>query len=169
MVVQLILAAVGVGSSIKAGQAKKKDAYANAKQMEIERALNKAEALERSNFMAAEYSDSVSANEAFFAFSGRDVSDMSVKAFLDRQREVYASDQTSLSQQSTIKNAAMSAQISATRSAGRSSLVAGYLGAASEAASGLYQSGKNRSSTSVPMTGGKVNKSTTTGYKLGAK
>jgi len=142
-----LIAAITVGSSIKAGKARKEDAYANAEQMEIERTLNKSEALERSNFMAAEYSDSVSANEAFFAFSGRDVSDMSVKAFLDRQREVYASDQTTLSQQSNIKNAAMSTQISATRSAGRSALVAGYLGAVTEAASGLYQASRNKTDT----------------------
>jgi len=172
----IIAAATSIStvSSIKAGKAQKAESEANAKQMEVDNALLGAQAMQQHNARAAIFSDATSANTAFFAFSGRDVSDMSVKAFLERQKQIYIQEQVVGGSQATAEQSKMTMLATAERKRGKNALVAGYLGAAGNIASGLYQAKTVRrpsgsTSSGVPMTGGRVNKSTTTGYTLGIK
>ena len=110
--------------------------------------------------MAQDYAMSVSANDAFFAFTGRDVSDRSVRAFMERQEEIYSTDISRLASDTNMRAQSVAAMAGAERQRGRNALTAGYLGAAQSIAGGIYQAGTTAAPTtktgsgSVPMNSG---------------
>ena len=144
---------VGTGlsaySSIQAGKAAKKEAQFNAAQMERDMELGRIEATQNATAMAQDYAMSVSANDAFFAFTGRDVSDRSVRAFMERQEEIYSTDISRLASDTNMRAQSVAAMAGAERQRGRNALTAGYLGAAQSIAGGIYQAGTTK--TGVPM------------------
>ena len=150
---------VGTGlsaySSIQAGKAAKKEAQFNAAQMERDMELGRIEATQNATAMAQDYAMSVSANDAFFAFTGRDVSDRSVRAFMERQEEIYSTDISRLASDTNMRAQSVAAMAGAERQRGRNALTAGYLGAAQSIAGGIYQGSTVKTgSGSVPMNSG---------------
>ena len=136
---QLIAAVIGGVGSIKSGQSQKKAAEANAQQMERDMELGKIEAAQNALAMSQDYAQSVSSNEAFFAFSGRDVSDRSVRAFMQRQEEIYSTDISRLASDTQMRAQSAAAMAGAERKRGRNALTAGYLGAATSFDEGIYK------------------------------
>ena len=136
---QLIAAVIGGVGSIKSGQSQKKAAEANAQQMERDMELGKIEAAQNALAMSQDYAQSVSSNEAFFAFSGRDVSDRSVRAFMQRQEEIYSTDISRLASDTQMRAQSAAAMAGAERKRGRNALTAGYLGAATSFGEGIYK------------------------------
>ena len=135
-------------SSIQSGKAEKKEAQFNAAQMERDMELGRMEATQNATAMAQDYAQSVSANDAFFAFTGRDVSDRSVRAFMERQEEIYSTDISRLASDTNMRAQSVAAMAGAERQRGRNALTAGYLGAAQSIAGGIYQAG----TTAAPTT-----------------
>ena len=135
-------------SSIRAGKEAKKEAQFNAAQMERDMELGRIEATQNATAMAQDYAMSVSANDAFFAFAGRDVTDRSVRAFMERQEEIYSTDISRLASDTNMRAQSVAAMAGAERQRGRNALTAGYLGAAQSIAGGIYQAG----TTAAPTT-----------------
>ena len=135
---QLVAAVIGGVGSYKSGQSQKKAAEANAQQMERDMELGKIEAAQNALAMSQDYAQSVSSNEAFFAFSGRDVSDRSVRAFMQRQEEIYSTDISRLASDTEMRAKSAAARVGAERKRGRNALTAGYLGAATSFGEGIY-------------------------------
>ena len=135
---QLVAAVIGGVGSIKSGQSQKKEAEANAQQMERDMELARVEAAQNALARTQDYAQSVSSNEAFFAFSGRDVSDRSVRAFMQRQEEIYSTDISRLASDTEMRAKSAAARVGAERKRGRNALTAGYLGAATSFGEGIY-------------------------------
>jgi hypothetical protein len=135
---QLVAAVIGGVGSIKSGQSQKKAAEANAQQMERDMELARVEAAQNALARTQDYAQSVSSNEAFFAFSGRDVSDRSVRAFMQRQEEIYSTDISRLASDTQMRAQSAAARVGAERKRGRNALTAGYLGAATSFGEGIY-------------------------------
>ena len=135
-------------SSVRAGKAAKQEAQFNAAQMERDMELGRIEATQNATAMAQDYAMSVSANDAFFAFAGRDVTDRSVRAFMERQEEIYSTDIARLASDTNMRAQSVAAMAGAERQRGRNALTAGYLGAAESIAGGIYQAG----TTAAPTT-----------------
>tara|TARA_R110000822_G_scaffold309899_1_gene440588 strand:+ start:130 stop:573 length:444 start_codon:yes stop_codon:yes gene_type:complete len=130
--------ALKVGSEINKGKALKAQAGREATQMELDRQLTAVEAQQRNNDRLTEYQDARSSNDAWFAFLGRDTSDLSVKAFLEKQQRVAFDDVARSSLQSRMQQAKLSMQIQDVRISGRNAEKAGYINAATTVLSGLY-------------------------------
>ena len=141
--------AVSAYGSVRAGKAAKQEAQFNAAQMERDMELGRIEATQNATAMAQDYAQSVSANDAFFAFAGRDVTDRSVRAFMERQEEIYSTDISRLASDTNMRAQSVAAMAGAERQRGRNALTAGYLGAAQSIAGGIYQAGTTK--TGVPM------------------
>ena len=141
--------AVSAYGSVRAGKAAKQEAQFNAAQMERDMELGRIEATQNATAMAQDYAQSVSANDAFFAFAGRDVTDRSVRAFMERQEEIYSTDIARLASDTNMRAQSVAAMAGAERQRGRNALTAGYLGAAQSIAGGIYQAGTTK--TGVPM------------------
>jgi len=129
-------------SSVRAGKAAKQEAQFNAAQMERDMELGRIEATQNATAMAQDYAMSVSANDAFFAFAGRDVTDRSVRAFMERQEEIYSTDIARLASDTNMRAQSVAAMAGAERQRGRNALTAGYLGAAQSIAEGGYRAAK---------------------------
>ena len=129
-------------SSVRAGKAAKQEAQFNAAQMERDMELGRIEATQNATAMAQDYAQSVSANDAFFAFAGRDVTDRSVRAFMERQEEIYSTDIARLASDTNMRAQSVAAMAGAERQRGRNALTAGYLGAAQSIAEGGYRTAK---------------------------
>ena len=136
---QLVSLGLSVYSSARSGKAQKSAAEANAQQMERDMELGKIEAAQNALAMSQDYAQSVSSNEAFFAFSGRDVSDRSVRAFMQRQEEIYSTDISRLASDTQMRAQSAAAMAGAERKRGRNALTAGYLGAATSFGEGIYK------------------------------
>ena len=134
--------AVSAYGSVRAGKAAKQEAQFNAAQMERDMELGRIEATQNATAMAQDYAQSVSANDAFFAFAGRDVTDRSVRAFMERQEEIYSTDIARLASDTNMRAQSVAAMAGAERQRGRNALTAGYLGAAESIAEGGYRAAK---------------------------
>jgi len=139
-------------SSVRAGKEAKKEAQFNAAQMERDMELGRIEATQNATAMAQDYAQSVSANDAFFAFAGRDVTDRSVRAFMERQEEIYSTDIARLASDTNMRAQSVAAMAGAERQRGRNALTAGYLGAAESIAGGIYQGKTVKTGTGTPST-----------------
>jgi hypothetical protein len=135
---QLVSLGLSAYSSVRSGKAQKSAAEANAQQMERDMELARVEAAQNALARTQDYAQSVSSNEAFFAFSGRDVSDRSVRAFMQRQEEIYSTDISRLASGTEMRAKSASARAGAERKRGRNALTAGYLGAGRSFGEGIY-------------------------------
>lgn len=129
------LQAVG---QIKSGQAAAGQASQNAEQMILDRELRGIQAKQEAAARMDQLLVDQSSNDAWFAFSGRDTSDKSVKAFMAKQDEIAKTQITRGDAQARIEQGRMTLGAAAEQARGRSALKAGYLNAFSTVASGLY-------------------------------
>ena len=137
--------AISVFGDLYAGQAAKETADLNAFNIETEAELGKAQAMQMAQARMDEYESASSANIASFAAAGRDIgSDRSVKAFMDKQKEIIGKDIGRMGTQSQMELIKGRQQAAAERTAGRAAKTASLFSAASKATSGLanYQTAK---------------------------
>lgn len=121
-------AAVSAYGQVQSGRASQKASELNAYNIETENKLNQAQATQMANVRMAEYRSATSTNEAAFAAMGRDIgSDTSVRAFLEKQRDIVGGDIGRAQSQTEIESmqsrSRAGAEISAGRDAYRSSLL----------------------------------------------
>ena len=134
---------VNMYGNIQEGKAKKAEAYDAARQLERERELTKIQATQSMTAMAQDYAMATSANEAFFAgVLGRDVSDRSLRAFKQRQEEIYSTDVKRLASDTNMRAKILTLSAAATRQSGKNALSASYFNAMGQVAGGIYQYGQ---------------------------
>ncbi len=142
MIPALFLAssAISAGGSLLGGIGAKKSADLEAYNIETQRILSEAEAKARSNQRMEEYRSNLSANIASFAAAGRDIGglDRSVKAFLERQKEIAFTDVSRSEFMSEQESARLRAEAAATRREGKARAISGAIGAFTTLAGGLY-------------------------------
>ena len=134
---------------IMAGNSAKRAAELDAYNIETEREFGKAQAIENRNSRIAEYNFNKSSNIATFAAAGRDVgSDRSVRAFMEKQKEIVGKDLRVSSTMQIMQAGKATAQAAAVRAEGRAAKQSAMLGALTTVASGASQYYNVR--TSVP-------------------
>jgi len=140
----LLLAGIIQGAgSIIGGISAKNTADLNAFNIETERKLSEAQAKERSRMRIQAYESNLSANMASFAAQGRDISSsMSVKAFLDKQKEVASQDVRAVQNDSFMRSVQYKSQASAERATGRAKMVRSLFDAGSSIVQGRYYAQK---------------------------
>tara|TARA_R100001460_G_scaffold10461_1_gene24772 strand:- start:7287 stop:7730 length:444 start_codon:yes stop_codon:yes gene_type:complete len=126
-------------SQMQAGRAAQAAANAEALQFEQERRQNEIITAQRHVDRLAQYDAARANNAAWFAFSGRDISDRSVKAFMDKQREVAYTDVSRSDTQGYAESAQLAMQAQLARTRGVMARRTANIQALSTLASGLYQ------------------------------
>ncbi len=122
-----------------AGQATKNQADQTADQMALDRELR---AIQSKQWAAARIDDYLvasSANNAFFAYSGRDTSDRSIKAFKEKQAEIVQTDIERSDNQSMLEQSRMKTQEVAERARGRNAVSTSIFNAFSTVSTGAYR------------------------------
>lgn len=89
---QALSAGLKFMGAMQAGQAEQDAREAEAFNLETERVRSQAEALQRHNDRLEQYRLNTKANIAAFAATGRDIGGTTVRAFMERQKEVAAQD-----------------------------------------------------------------------------
>jgi len=130
---------VNMYGNIQEGKAKKAEAYDAARQLERERELTKVQAIQSMTAMAQDYAMATSANEAFFAgVLGRDVSDRSLRAFKQRQEEIYSTDVKRLASDTNMRAKTLTDQASSMYRSGKNAQKASYIKATQSFMQGIY-------------------------------
>jgi len=126
-------------SSIGEARARAEEARFNRYQKQLEARQTKIEAEQKSNQRLRELNSAESTNMAFMAFLNRDPNDRSLKAFMDRQKDIAYKDANEIQSMGMLKASQqiLSANMEATKA--KNAMQAGYLGAASSIVSGLYR------------------------------
>jgi hypothetical protein len=142
--IPIALQAIGTGlsvmSSLQQGQAAKRQARYQEQQYRIQMEQEKLATLQRTNDRNEELLANEKINRAFlFSKLGRDPSDRSVKAFLEKQRTLASQDVDRLQSQhmQTMGNLQMS--IGLARSTAKNAMTGALLGASGAVASGLFR------------------------------
>jgi hypothetical protein len=142
--IPIALQAIGTGlsvmSSLQQGQAAKRQARYQEQQYRIQMEQEKLATLQRTNDRNEELLANEKINRAFlFSKLGRDPSDRSVKAFLEKQRTLASQDVDRLQSQhmQTMGNLQMS--IGLARSTAKNAMTGSLLGAAGAVAGGLFR------------------------------
>ena len=137
--IQGIGTVLSVVSSLSAGRAARREAAFNRKQLEFKAKMQKAEAGERANLRLRDFDSAQASNRAFAAFIGRDPSDRSMKAFMDRQEEIAYQDVEAVESQALI-DASQTRRLAAMEGVrGRNAIVQSYFNAGSAITTGLYR------------------------------
>jgi hypothetical protein len=149
--------AVSAIGQLAGGAGAKATAELNAFNIETDKTLGEAEAIQRSNDRLELYRTNLSANIASFAAQGRDVgSDRSVKAFLDRQKELAGRDVARSDFMGAMQAMNAQRQAYATRTEGRAQQASAVIGAFTTMAGGIYRygdlGGTPTATSSAPMT-----------------
>ena len=135
---QLLGAGISAYASIQAGKAKEDAARMDAFNTETEREQGEVLALQQAAQRRYEFDQATQANVAIFYASGRDVgSDRSVEAFLEKQKEIAATDLSRLAQQRQMEASARTREAMALRRGGRNARRASLLQAAGTMARGI--------------------------------
>lgn len=136
----MILAGIQAAGSLIGGISAMKSAELDAYNLETEKMVSEAQAKERSRLRMDEYASNLSMNMATFAAQGRDAgSSMSVKAFLDKQKEMAADDVRSLANDSFLRSLKYTAQAAGARASGRAAFASSLFDAGSVMATGIYR------------------------------
>lgn len=139
-IMMLASTAASAGGQLIAGRAAKDAAELNAYNIKSQRIVGEAEAIQRHNDRLEQYRSNLSANIASFAAKGRDVGqDRSVAAFLERQKEVAASDTTRSDFMGMMESLKASSEAAAVRSEGRAQQTSSIIGAFTTLAGGLHK------------------------------
>ena len=137
---QLIGAFMSARASMEAGKAKEDAARMDAFNTETEREEGEVLALQQAASRRYEYDLATSTNVAMFAASGRDIgSDRSVEAFLEKQKEIAATDLSRLAQQRSMEANARTREALALRRGGRNARRASILQATATMATGIQR------------------------------
>jgi len=130
---------LSAASAIQGGKAAAQEAAFNRYQLQLQARQTKIEATQRSNQRLRELASAQSSNLAFMGLLNRDPNDRSLKAFMDRQKEIAYKDSDEIQSMGMMKASQqiMSANMQAVKA--KNALQAGYLGAASSIVSGLYR------------------------------
>jgi len=137
---QLIGAFMSAKASMEAGKAKEDAARMDAFNTETEREEGEVLALQQAASRRYEYDLATSTNVAMFAASGRDIgSDRSVEAFLEKQKEIAATDLSRLAQQRSMEANARTREALALRRGGRNARRASMLQATATMATGIQR------------------------------
>lgn len=132
--------AISALGQLQAGRSQRKSAELNAFNLETERERSQVEARQRHNDRLEQYRSNLSSNIAAFAAAGRDVGrDRSVGAFLERQKEIAASDTARSDFMGMAEAAKLTAQAGATRATGYAAQRAATIGAFTTLATGIYR------------------------------
>ena len=138
MFFQLLGAGISAYASIQAGKAKEDAARMDAFNTETEREQGEVLALQQAAQRRYEFDQATQANVAMFYASGRDVgSDRSVEAFLEKQKEIAATDLSRLAQQRQMEASARTREAMALRRGGRNARRASLLQAAGTMTRGI--------------------------------
>ena len=130
-------ATVQVLGEILGGIGAKKEADLAAFNIETERKFNSAAASQQAEARMEEYDIATSTNIASFAASGRDIgSDRSIKAFLDKQKEIASEDVGRLQDQEERQSNQYKAEAARTKRSGKTALASSLFKAAGKASSG---------------------------------
>ena len=133
------LSALSAYSTIQSGKAAQQAANAEAMQFEQERKQNEIIAMQRHVDRLNQYDAARANNLAWFSFAGRDVTDRSVKAFMDKQREVAFTDVNRSDAQGYADSSQLAMQANVTRMRGAMARRSANIQALTTIASGLYQ------------------------------
>lgn len=132
-----ILQSVG---AVAGGIGAKKEAELNAYRMKTDMILGEVRTSQMARQRLDEYRQATSANIAAFSAAGRDIgSDRSVKAFLDKQREVAMTDVGRIGTQAELERLQSQQAMATERRRGRTALATSLISAASSAGEGLYR------------------------------
>jgi len=131
--------ALSAAGSIMAGIGAQQEARLNAFNMETEKVLNKARAEEMAQARREEYDLATASNIANFS-KGTELASRSVEAFLMRQKETMAKDQTAIANNTFRQNLKIEQQKLAERRRGRNALMSSLFQAAGTIGEGLQQS-----------------------------
>ena len=122
--------AVSAGGQILGGIGEKKSAELNAFNIETDKKLNKAQALQESEARRAEYDVATASNIAAFAAMGREIDDRSVQAFLKNEKKVFGKDLGRAETQTSMQSRKSDIAASTERRRGRNTLLASTISAA---------------------------------------
>lgn len=140
--VTLLLTSTAIQSvgSVLGGIGAKKEAELNAYRMKTDMILGEVRTSQMARQRLDEYRQATSANIAAFSAAGRDIgSDRSVKAFLDKQREVAMTDVDRIGTQAELERLQSRQAMATERRRGRAALATSLISAASSAGEGLYR------------------------------
>jgi len=138
MFFQLLGAGISAYASIQAGKAREDAARMDAFNTETEREQGEVLALQQAASRRYEYDLATEANVGMFYASGRDVgSDRSVEAFLEKQKEIAATDLSRMDFQRQAESSARTREAMALRRGGRNARRASLLQAAGTMAYGI--------------------------------
>lgn len=144
-IMMLVSAGVSAGGQLMAGKAAKDAAMMNAYNIETERTVGQAEAIQRHNDRLEQYRSNLSANIASFAAKGRDVGqDRSVGAFLEKQKQIAASDTTRSDFMGFMESLKATSEAATVRAEGRAAQTASYIEAFTTLAGGLHKYNQTR-------------------------
>lgn len=125
---------------ISAGKAENEAAKRDAYNLETDRIMSQAQAQQQSNRRLELYRSNMSSNIAQFAASGRDIgADRSVAAFLEKQKEVAASDVSDIQRMGRLQASKLRMQSTTAIMEGVAAETAGYIAGYTTIASGLYK------------------------------
>ena len=122
--------AVSAGGQILGGIGEKKSSDLNAFNIETDKKLNKAQALQESEARRAEYDVATASNIAAFAAMGREIDDRSVQAFLKNEKKVFGKDLGRAETQTSMQSRKSDIAASTERRRGRNTLLASTISAA---------------------------------------
>ena len=140
LAIQLLGTGLSVYSSIKEGQAIQDQAAYDNYQLSLQKKQDEIVGRQKMNQRNYEFSYNESVNRAtFFSGMNRDVSDRSVKAFLDKQKKLAQEDVNAIASQTTVAGRQVSMQMSANKLRAAQAKQSAIIGATSAVASGLYR------------------------------
>lgn len=141
---QLAFAIVGAGAQMAAGQAAQEGAELDAFNTETDKVRSQTEALQRHNDRLEQYRQNNASNIASFYAMGRDITDRSVMAFLEKQKQTAAEDTRRSDIMGMFESMKLQQQANSIRAEGRARKQAAMIGAFSTLASGIsdYQDTK---------------------------
>lgn len=139
MAIQAIGTTLSVFSSIQSGRIKRSEAEFNRKQLEFKAKMQKVEAAEKANLRLRDFDSAQASNRAFAAFIGRDPGDRSMKAFMDRQKEIAYQDAEALESGALIEASQTRRMAAMEGDRGRNAIVESYFNAGSAITTGLYR------------------------------
>lgn len=142
--ITLALFAVGTAASVagtvSSGVAAKQEAELDVFNIETEAKFSSAAASQAARARMEDYDSATATNIASFAASGRDIgSDRSIKAFMDRQKDIAGEDVARIQKQKSREAVRYAAESASTRLRGKNALKSSLFQAAGQATQGYSQ------------------------------
>lgn len=135
----LLAAAASATSKMLGGIGEMEASKLNAFNINTDKKLNKAQAMQQSEARRAEFDAGTASNIAAFAAMGRGQSDNSVQAFLARQKEIFGEDLARSETQISIAGKKSDISSATEKRRGRNSLISSTVSALSDVGTGYSQ------------------------------